>query len=128
MACISKTETNSNLTFDYSLDKYTEGDIFDWLIDVSQNEAIHVRKILCDNTLDRSDEGNDSFTLGRIVTKEKIVDLCHNNGIDVISIVGVYEQKPVIIGVNLRTKYPFVTVRKSTMVDYEKLEKEIFLD
>ena len=128
MACISKTETNSNLTFDYSLDKYTEGDIFDWLIDVSQNEAIHVRKILCDNTLDRSDEGNDSFTLGRIVTKEKIVNLCHNNGIDVISIVGAYEQKPVIIGVNLRTKYPFVTVRKSTMVDYEKLEKEIFLD
>ena len=128
MACISKTETNSNLTFDYSLDKYTEGDIFDWLIDVSQNEAIHVRKILCENTLDRSDEGNDSFTLGRIVTKEKIVNLCHNNGIDVISIVGAYEQKPVIIGVNLRTKYPFVTVRKSTMVDYEKLEKEIFLD
>lgn len=127
MARISKTETNSNLTFDYSLLEYKGKDVFDWLITVSQNEAIHVRSIQCDNTLDRGDEGKYSFTLGRFVSKEKLIALCNANGIDVVSIVGTYELNPVIIGVDLRTKSPFLTVRKSKLANYEKLEKEINL-
>ena len=127
MTRISKAETNRNITFYYSLDKYTEGDIFNWLITVSQINAVHVRYIQCDNTLDRSDEGNNSFTLGKIISREKIVALCHANGIDVISIVGLYDQKPVIIGADLRTNTPFITVRKSKLADYTKLEHEIFL-
>ncbi len=127
MARVSKIENNSNIVLSYSLDKYTEGDIFDWLITVSQNDAIHVRSIECSDPLNRSDEGNNSFTLGKIVSKEKIIDLCHTNGIDIISVVGTYEQKPVVIGVDLRSKNPFVTVRKSDLADYEKLENLMHL-
>lgn len=127
MARISKVETDNNITLNYSLDKYTEGDIFDWLISVSQISAIHVRRIQCDNTLDRGDEGNNSFTLGKIISREKIVALCHANRIDVISIVGLYDQKPVIIGADLRTNTPFITVRKSKLADCIKLEHEVFL-
>ena len=127
MARISKNETTSNIILKYSLDKYVEGDIFDWLIDVSRNNAIHIRYINCDNTLDRSDEENYSFTLGKIVSREKIIKQCRDNGIDVVSIVGKYEQKPVVIGVDLRTKVPFMTVRKNELADYEKLESILSL-
>ena len=127
MAHISSTETNHNIIFYYSLDNYTAGDAFDWLIAVSQNEAIHVIRIQCDSILDRNDEGNTSFTLGRITSKEKIANLCHAKGIDIVSIIGTYEHNPIIVGVDLRTKSPFITIRKSKMADYKKLEREIFL-
>ena len=108
MAHISSTETNHNIIFYYSLDNYTAGDAFDCI-------------------LDRNDEGNTSFTLGRITSKEKIANLCHAKGIDIVSIIGTYEHNPIIVGVDLRTKSPFITIRKSKMADYKKLEREIFL-
>ena len=127
MSRISKKETNSNIIFDYSLDQFTKGDIFDWLLMVSQNNNIHIEYINCTNLLDRSDEGNESFTLKTIVSKEKIINLCKSNGINIISIIATFEQKPVIIGVKLKTMSPFITVRKNKLVDYKKLEKKLFL-
>lgn len=127
MSRISVKETNRNYIMEYTLDLYNGGDLFDWLIYAANCDILHVRRIQLDNTLDRSDEDNNSVILGKIVSKEKVIDLCKTNGVEIVSIVATYEQKPVIIGIDLRTNKPFITVRKKQLADYKQLEKELYL-
>lgn len=123
MKRISERESRANLVLEYKLKNKS---IYEWLYIVSNSLPMQIKSIDLDNLLDRSDEERYSFSLGKIVSVDLLKEDCEQNGIDIVSIIVTYKDKPIVIGADLRTETAFITVRKSIMADIDSLEEEIF--
>lgn len=126
MSRLDKHESSSNLTIEYTLNDY-QHDVFSWLFWVANSGILQIRRIQLDNLLDEGDENSDSLVLGKIISKERIKELTAQNGTDVISIVAKFNGLPVVVGVDLRSNLPFITVRKNEMANYDLLEQKLQL-
>lgn len=126
MSRLDKHESSSNLTIEYTLNDY-QHDVFSWLFWVANSGILQIRRIQLDNLLDEGDENSDSLVLGKIISKERIKELTAQNGTDVISIVAKFNGLPVVVGVDLRSNLPFITVRKSQRANYDLLEQKLQL-
>lgn len=126
MSRLNERESGSNLTIEYTLND-DQQDVFSWLFWVANSGILQIKRIQLDNLLDRGDETSDSIVLGKIVSKDKLKELTDQNGTDVISIVATFNDLPVVVGMDLRSHLPFITVRKKQMANYNLLEQKLRL-
>ena len=59
------------------------------------------------------------------MTERALVKICSENDTDVISVTARHEGIPIIIGIDLRSYKPFITIRKKEKANYKLLE-EVF--
>ena len=93
-----------------------------WIISVLQSPLLKIKNIALDDLSRSGDEGNTSSTVSRITEKD-LLKVCSEKGTDIISVIARLDGIPVIIGVDLRSYKPFITVRNKEKVDIELLEE-----
>ena len=93
-----------------------------WIISVLQSPLLKIKNITLDDLSRSGDEGNSSSTVSRITEKD-LLKVCSEKGTDIISVIARLDGIPVIIGVDLRSYKPFITVRNKEKANIELLEE-----
>ena len=124
MKKIRKKETRTDVTYDYMVDRDS---IFDALFRISNSKNLHVRTVMLDDLSSCNDEGTKSTTLGAIVSSEKLKNSCKENGIDIITILAIYNHKTIAISGDITTNTIGVTLRKRDHLDISQIETELKL-
>lgn len=93
-----------------------------WIISVLQSPLLKIKNISLDDLSRSGDEGNTSSTVSRITEKD-LLKVCSEKGTDIISVIARLDGIPVIIGVDLRSYKPFITVRNKEKDNIELLEE-----
>lgn len=93
-----------------------------WIISVLQSPLLKIKNIALDDLSRSGDEGNTSLTVSRITEKD-LLKVCSEKGTDIISVIARLDGIPVIIGVDLRSYKPFITVRNKEKANIELLEE-----
>lgn len=123
MDLISSKDSFSNLTNYYKVSGVTNVEnAIRWINSVRYLSGIVVAYILLTDLADRSDEGSESIQLNHEISFEDLKNKIRERNIDLISITGTYFDKPIVLGVDLRGYYVFITIRKSNAVDVNALE------
>ena len=76
----------------------------------------------------RSDEGSTSVRLNADVSLSEMINNYNNRNVDIITIVGEYDNALVVIGVDLRHRNVFLTTRKKIPADIKSIEKKLQLN
>ncbi|MDD6685282.1 MAG: hypothetical protein PUE47_05795 [Lachnospiraceae bacterium] len=61
------------------------------------------------------------------ISLEDLKNAIHERNIDAMSIAGIYLDKPIVVGVDLRRYYPFITIVKKNAADVKALETALRL-
>ena len=64
-----------------------------------------------------------SLTVNSKITEKDLLEICSEKGTDIISVTSRYEGIPVIIGIDLRSYKPFITLRNKEKANIELLEE-----
>lgn len=86
-----------------------------------------MKNIALDDLSHSGDEGNYSTTIDRRVSERDLLKVCNENGTDVISLTARFGGMPIVIGINLRSFEPFVTVRNRKQANIELIEQQFNL-
>lgn len=93
-----------------------------WIISVLQSPLLKIKNIALDDLSRSGDEGNTNSTVSRITEKD-LLKVCSEKGTDIISVIARLDGIPFIIGVDLRSYKPFITVRNKEKANIELLEE-----
>lgn len=94
-----------------------------WIISVLQSPLLKIKNIALDDLSRSRDEGNTSLTVSSRITEKDLLKVCSEKGTDIISVIARLDGIPVIIGVDLRSYKPFITVRNKDKANIELLEE-----
>lgn len=96
-----------------------------WIISVLQLQSplLKIKNIALDDLSQSRDEGNTSSTVSSKITEKDLLKACSEKGTDIISVIARLDGIPVIIGVDLRSYKPFITVRNKEKANIELLEE-----
>lgn len=94
-----------------------------WIISVLQSPLLEIKNVALDDLSRSGDKGNTSLTVNSKITEKDLLEICSEKGTDIISVTSRYEGIPVIIGIDLRSYKPFITVRNKEKADIELLEE-----
>ena len=90
-------------------------------------EGLIVDYIYYSDLQNRSDEGSGSVRLNADVSLSEMINNYNNRNVDIITIVGEYDNALVVIGVDLRNRNVFLTTRKKIPADIKSIEKKLQL-
>lgn len=93
-----------------------------WLYNVKNLPELAVKHISMCDLKHGSDEGNTGIDFEPDVSLDKMVYELLNREIDYIFINAEFEEKPVVIGVNLHDYTAYITLRNKKMADIIMLE------
>lgn len=94
-----------------------------WIISVLQSPLLKIKNIVLDDLSRSGDEGNTSSTVNSKTTEKDLLKICSEKGTDIISVIARLDGIPVIIGMDLRSYKPFITVRNKDKANIELLEE-----
>lgn len=128
MEIVKERRNASNLTRYYRVDDLEDSDaIISRLSYIRKIEGLNISYILLSDLMGRSDEESDSLRLSGSVDIENFQREIKLRNIDVVSMNGTFEDKPIIIGARLSACELFITIRLSNKANIDVLEKEISL-
>lgn len=94
-----------------------------WIISVLQSPLLKIKNIALDDLSRSRDEENTSSTVSSKITEKDLLKACSEKGTDIISVIARLDGIQVIIGVDLRSYKPFITVRNKDKANIELLEE-----
>ena len=100
-----------------------------WINNVRYLPGIVVLYISLADLRMKFDEGecSESICFLNDISLEDLKNAIHERNIDAMSIAGIYLDKPIVVGVDLRRYYPFITIVKKNAADVKALETALRL-
>lgn len=98
-----------------------------WMASLLKNNILVSEYITLKDLANRNDEGNTNKQLTAKATYDEIVKELDQREIDIISITGKFDGKPIVVGVDLRDCHVFVTTRNKESADLRMIEKQLDL-
>lgn len=128
MSFIKEKSSYTNIIRYYTSDLITCGiKAVEWIYAAKNMEGLVVNYIRYTDLLNRLDEGNSSVQLNADVSLSEMINNYNNRNVDIITIVGEYDNALVVIGVDLRNRNVFLTTRKKIPADIKSIEKKLQL-
>ena len=128
MSFIKEKNNVTNITRYYTSDLITCGiEAVEWICTAKDMEGLIVDYIYYSDLQNRSDEGSGSVQLNADVSLSEMINNYNNRNVDIITIVGEYDNALVVIGVDLRNRNVFLTTRKKIPADIKSIEKKLQL-
>lgn len=119
-------KTIRNTVMEYNIPTITDQkSSVNWIISVIEHPSLKIKNIALDDLSRSGDEGNSSTTINSEISEKDLLKICNKNDTDVISLTARFEGIPIIIGVDLRSYKPFITIRNQNPVNIELVEKEL---
>jgi|GEM_PF-6909572 Ribosomal protein S9 len=128
MSLIEEKSNNSNVSRYYHVENVSNiSDAVEWICSVIKSKTVDPMYISLSDLVNRSDEGSGNTQLDAKATYDDIMHELDDKNIDIISVIGRFQEKPVVIGVDLRNTQCFLTARKSKKFDFEAIENKLNL-
>ena len=124
MTLIREKFNDYNITRYYSLEQVNSLiSAVNWLSEIRNIEGIMTKHIDYSDETNRSDEGSTSIQFSGKTSLDILKQEINNRSIDRISLTGKYNEKPVVIGIDLHDYMVGITIRQKDPADLESLEK-----
>lgn len=128
MALISSKDDLTNTINCYQVSDVTnEESAVRWVNNVRYLPGILVLYISLADLLHYSDEGSESICFLNDISFEDLKNAVHERHIDAMSIAGTYFDKPIVVGVDLKRYYLFITSVNKNAADVKALEAALRL-
>lgn len=128
MSMIEEIDNGTHITRYYTISKISSDiEALEWLSSVRDIPKLNVGYIYYCDLMNRSDEGSGNIRLDPKVNIDTMRSKFQERDVDLISLIGEFNEKPVVIGVDLNAKQEYITIRKKAPANLETLEKELKL-
>ena len=128
MSLIEEKSNNSNISRYYHVDHVSNiCEAVAWICSVIKSKTVVPTYISLSDLVNRSDEGSGNTQLDPTATYNDIMQEIDNKNIDIISVNGRFQEKPIVVGVDLRNSQCFLTARKSNKFDFKAVENKLNL-
>ena len=118
----------TNMSRYYKIDGFhAREDAVRWLNNVKNINGFVTNYYYFQDRANRIDEGSGSIQLDANVSLRDMEQYVRNKSIDLIFINGKYNEKPVVVGVDLTECIVYMTERGKTPADIDALEKRLQL-
>lgn len=123
MGLVKERSNKTNITRYYTLKQVNSSmDIVDWISSLRNVNGLVVEYIYYSDLINRSDEGSGNIQLDAQVTAEVMKLELKKRDVDLITLNCRFNDKPLVIGFDLRSSLVYLTIRKKTPVNIEAIE------
>ena len=128
MSFMKERNTRTNITRYYTFKKVNSSmTAVDWISSLRDVSGLITYYIYYSDLTNRSDEGSGNIQLDSQVTAEVMRLELKNRDVDLITLNCRFNDKPLVIGVDLRSNLVYLTIRKKTPINVELIEKVLNL-
>ncbi len=128
MSLAKEIENNANITRYYTIGQLnTDIDALAWINEIRYKEDFSTNYLYFSDLDNRSDEGSANIQIDASADYSSMLEILNNRNVDIVLINCKYKGKPVVIGVDLRERMVYVTLRKRIPADFGEIEKELQL-
>ena len=108
-------EVNFDLVYDYSeIEVDSLENALDWIADIYNSELIDITDIKLFN----SSKIEDAIDLSKVENIDDFVKQYKNSDFDNISMIGIFEKKPIAIGLNIKTNKAYIACDSKNKAEY----------
>ena len=128
MSFVKERNTRTNITRYYTFKKVNSSmTAVDWISSLRDVSGLITEYIYYSDLTNRSDEGSGNIQLDSQVTTEVMKLELKNRDVDLITLNCRFNDKPLVIGVDLRSNLVYLTIRKKTPINVDLIEKVLNL-
>lgn len=128
MSLMKERNNRTNITRYYTLKQVNSSmAAVDWISSLRNVSGIVAEYIYYSDLMNRSDEGSGNIQLDSQVTAEIMKLELKKRDVDLITLNCRFNDKPLVIGVDLRSNLVYLTIRKKTPANVELIEKVLNL-
>ena len=128
MSFVKERNNRTNITRYYTLEKVNSSmTAVDWVSSLRDVSGLVTEYIYYSDLINRSDEGSGNIQLDSQVTTEVMKLELKKRDVDLITLNCRFNDKPLVIGVDLRSNLVYLTIRKKTPINVELIEKVLNL-
>lgn len=128
MSFMKERNSRTNITRYYTFKKVNSSmTAVDWISSLRDVSGLITEYIYYSDLTNRSDEGSGNIQLDSQVTTEVMRLELKNRDVDLITLNCRFNDKPLVIGVDLRSNLVYLTIRKKTPINVELIEKVLNL-
>lgn len=128
MSFVKERNNRTNITRYYTFKKVNSSmTAVDWISSLRDVSGLITEYIYYSDLTNRSDEGSGNIQLDSQVTTEVMKLELKNRDVDLITLNCRFNDKPLVIGVDLRSNLVYLTIRKKTPITVELIEKVLNL-
>ena len=123
-----RNNNRTNITRYYTFKKVNSSmTAVDWVSSLRNVSGLVTEYIYYSDLINCSDEGSGNIQLDSQVTTEVMKLELKNRDVDLITLNCRFNDKPLVIGVDLRSNLVYLTIRKKTPINVELIEKVLNL-
>lgn len=128
MSLVKERNNGTNITRYYNLEQvFSNLSAVEWINSVRSISGVDVEYIYYSDLMNRSDEGSSNVQLDAQVAVDTMKQELKTRDVDIITLNGTFNGKPLVIGVDLRSNLVYLTIRKRKPADVELIEKMLKL-
>ena len=128
MSFMKERNSRTNITRYYTFKKVNSSmTAVDWISSLRDVSGLITEYIYYSDLTNRSDEGSGNIQLDSQVTAEVMRLELKKRDVDLITLNCRFNDKPLVIGVDLRSNLVYLTIRKKTPINVELIEKVLSL-
>ena len=128
MSLVKERKYGTNITRYYKLEQvFSNLSAVEWISSVRSISGVDVEYVYYSDLMNRSDEGSSNVQLDAQVAVDTMKQELKMRDVDIITLNGTFNGKPLVIGVDLRNNLVYLTIRKRMPADVELIEKMLKL-
>lgn len=128
MGLVKERKNGTNITRYYKLEQvFSNLSAVEWISSVRSISGVDVEYVYYSDLMNRSDEGSSNVQLDAQVAVDTMKQELKMRDVDIITLNGTFNGKPLVIGVDLRNNLVYLTIRKRMPADVELIEKMLKL-
>ena len=128
MSLVKERKNGTNITRYYKLEQvFSNLSAVEWISSVRSISGVDVEYVYYSDLMNRSDEGSSKVQLDAQVAVDTMKQELKMRDVDIITLNGTFNGKPLVIGVDLRNNLVYLTIRKRMPADVELIEKMLKL-
>ena len=128
MSLVKERKNGTNITRYYKLEQvFSNLSAGEWISSVRSISGVDVEYVYYSDLMNRSDEGSSNVQLDAQVAVDTMKQELKMRDVDIITLNGTFNGKPLVIGVDLRNNLVYLTIRKRMPADVELIEKMLKL-
>lgn len=128
MSLVKERKNGTNITRYYKLEQvFSNLSAVEWISSVRSISGVDVEYVYYSDLMNRSDEGSSNVQLDAQVAVDTMKQELKMRDVDIITLNGTFNGKPLVIGVDLRNNLVYLTIRKRMPADVELIEKMLKL-
>ena len=128
MGLVKERKNGTNITRYYKLEQvFSNLSAVEWISSVRSISGVDVEYVYYSDLMNRSEEGSSNVQLDAQVAVDTMKQELKMRDVDIITLNGTFNGKPLVIGVDLRNNLVYLTIRKRMPADVELIEKMLKL-